>query len=137
MVHRHRYTSIAIILLCAFAISGCSNNEEDSTEDDQVEIVYEDLYQGDSIEEALLFMKVPDNRREATLQSIERYGPLANHNELKFANPATQIDILELARTEALEILNGDPKLSDAQHKEFKGIIQERYPNYLKMVEAG
>lgn len=58
-------------------------------------------------------------------------------NELKVANPLTQIDILELARKEAMELTQLDPELSDAAHKHIKELIKKRYPNYLKDVKAG
>lgn len=58
-------------------------------------------------------------------------------NELRFANPATQMDILELARKEAAAIIQADPKLEQPADKELKRIIQRRYPKYLAMVEAG
>jgi len=58
-------------------------------------------------------------------------------NELRFVDPARQIDILEVARSEATEVVHKDPNLSEKQNTVLKKIIQERYPNYLKMVEAG
>jgi len=58
-------------------------------------------------------------------------------NELKFANPATQLDILELARKEAEELIHADPSLDQPADRVLKETIQKRYPGYLKMVEAG
>ena len=58
-------------------------------------------------------------------------------NELKVANPATQLDVLELARQEAMEILKEDPLLKDSAHIHIKSIITKRYPTYLSMVTAG
>ena len=58
-------------------------------------------------------------------------------NELKFANPVTQLDILELARQEALKITQQDPKLEKSEQKSIKNVIKKRYPTYLAMVEAG
>ena len=58
-------------------------------------------------------------------------------NELKFVNPITQIDILELARKEATELLHQDSNLNDGQNRVLKQEIQRRYPTYLEMVEAG
>jgi hypothetical protein len=90
MTYQSRFKSIALMLFCVVAIFGCrkkgSDDLEDSKENSEVSITCESLYQGDSIEEALTFMKVPENRRETTLQSIKKYGPLANHDELEFAN---------------------------------------------------
>ncbi len=58
-------------------------------------------------------------------------------NELKFANPITQLDILELARREAIELTQQDPKLESSINQPVKEIIRKRYPTYLAMVEAG
>ena len=58
-------------------------------------------------------------------------------NELKFANPVTQIDILELARKEAREVTHHDPDLADPRHASLRGTVQERYPTYLSHVQAG
>ncbi|MGE0267588.1 MAG: ATP-dependent DNA helicase RecG [Candidatus Omnitrophota bacterium] len=58
-------------------------------------------------------------------------------NELKVANPATQLDILELARTEALALTTDDPALAKTPNQVIKRIITRRYPTYLAMVNAG
>jgi len=58
-------------------------------------------------------------------------------NELKFSNPVTQIDILELARGEAKELIHQDPGLREPAHRVIEEVIRTRYPDYLKMVEAG
>ncbi len=58
-------------------------------------------------------------------------------NELRFANPLTQIDILELARAQAKAIMDSDPGLIKPQNNIFKTVIEKRYPNYLKMAKAG
>lgn len=58
-------------------------------------------------------------------------------NELKVANPLTQLDILELARKEALQLTGKDPRLEDSKNKDIKQIIKRRYPTYLRDVEAG
>jgi ATP-dependent DNA helicase RecG len=58
-------------------------------------------------------------------------------NELKVANPATQIHLLEQAREEALSLLKEDPKLEDHAHTVIRETIRKRYPTYLNMVEAG
>ena len=58
-------------------------------------------------------------------------------NELKVANPSTQIDILELARQEATALTGADPKLEKDQNRRVKEIIRKRYPTYLMDVEAG
>ncbi len=58
-------------------------------------------------------------------------------NELKVANPLTQLDILELARTEALELTRIDPYLHQGHNVIIRQVIQKRYPAYLVNVEAG
>ncbi|HLF18558.1 MAG TPA: ATP-dependent DNA helicase RecG [Candidatus Omnitrophota bacterium] len=58
-------------------------------------------------------------------------------NELKVANPATQLDILELARAEAKAILDSDPRLNQKEHVSILKIVKKRYPTYLQMVSAG
>jgi len=58
-------------------------------------------------------------------------------NELKVANPMTQIDILQMARKEAEDLATKDPKLNLKGNKAIKKVIRRRYPNYLAMVEAG
>jgi len=58
-------------------------------------------------------------------------------NELKVANPATQLDILELARKEAVQLVEKDPKLNTRQNHQILKVIKKRYPTYLEMVQAG
>ncbi len=58
-------------------------------------------------------------------------------NELKFADPIKQIDILELARQEAQDVVEQDPHLKKDQNHIIREVIQKRYPTYLAMVEAG
>ncbi len=58
-------------------------------------------------------------------------------NELKIANPVTQIHVLELARAEAVALTRQDPTLKSAGHQLIRKIIKARYPTYLKHVEAG
>ena len=58
-------------------------------------------------------------------------------NELKVANPLTQLDILELARTEAEAVLKDDAKLDKGMNPRIKQLITKRYPTYLSMVTAG
>ncbi len=58
-------------------------------------------------------------------------------NELRFANPLTEVDILELARSQARELMDCDPNLTAPQNAIFKTVIQKRYPDYLKMAKAG
>lgn len=58
-------------------------------------------------------------------------------NELRFADPLTQVDILEKARKEAIALTAQDPELDKGENKRLKTVIQKRYPNYMAMVEAG
>lgn len=58
-------------------------------------------------------------------------------NELKVANPLTQLDILELSRKEALALTAEDPALEKTPNQTIKRIITRRYPTYLAMVNAG
>src|SRR3989338_6882513 len=58
-------------------------------------------------------------------------------NELKVANPFTQLDILELARQEATALTGADPKLEKEQNRRVGEIIRKRYPSYLTDVSAG
>lgn len=58
-------------------------------------------------------------------------------NELKVANPLTQLDILELARREALALAQQDPRLERQENRHIKDIIRKRYPTYLAEVTAG
>ncbi len=58
-------------------------------------------------------------------------------NELKVANPVTQLDILELARQEALALTRADPQLRLGANAMIKEVIRKRYPAYLAMASAG
>ncbi|MCK5214017.1 MAG: ATP-dependent DNA helicase RecG [Candidatus Omnitrophica bacterium] len=58
-------------------------------------------------------------------------------NELRFAKPLTQIDILELARQEACDLIHKDPELKEMKHKHFQAIIKERFPSYLESARSG
>lgn len=58
-------------------------------------------------------------------------------NELRFANPVTQIDILELARKEAEELIHRDPNCHEPPHQILMAVIRKRYPTYLDFAEAG
>lgn len=58
-------------------------------------------------------------------------------NELKVANPVTQLDILKLARKEAIDLTSQDPKLENGFNQNIKKTIHKRYPTYLANIEAG
>jgi len=58
-------------------------------------------------------------------------------NELRFANPLTQMDILQLAREEAKDLTHSDPNMMEPANKILLEIIKKRYPDYLSMATAG
>jgi ATP-dependent DNA helicase RecG len=58
-------------------------------------------------------------------------------NELRVANPLTQLHVLEAARQEAIQLLGEDAKLQRSEHRMIKDVIRKRYPEYLSMVFAG
>ena len=58
-------------------------------------------------------------------------------NELKMANPVTQIEVLEKAREDAILLTQNDPDLSGPEHRLIKATIKKRYPQYLELILAG
>jgi len=58
-------------------------------------------------------------------------------NELRIANPVTQLHLLENARLEAGNLIKEDSSLQNPQHVVIKQVIMKRYPQYLDMVLAG
>ncbi len=58
-------------------------------------------------------------------------------NELKMANPITQIEVLEKAREDAIILTKTDPQLSTEEHRLIKETIKKRYPQYLDLILAG
>jgi len=58
-------------------------------------------------------------------------------SELRVANPVTQLDILTLARREAVALAEDDPKLEKDYNGYIRDVIEKRYPQYLSMVQAG
>ncbi|MDP8264408.1 MAG: ATP-dependent DNA helicase RecG [Candidatus Aceula lacicola] len=58
-------------------------------------------------------------------------------NELRIANPQTQLDILEQARAEAIDLTKQDPRLKKSANTVIKSTILRRYPNYLKNILSG
>ena len=58
-------------------------------------------------------------------------------NELKMANPITQIEVLEKAREDAIILTQKDPQLGTAEHRLIKETIKKRYPQYLDLILAG
>jgi len=78
-------------------------------------------------------------QRDLEIRGPGRYFGRHQHglNELKVANPATQMDILELTRKEARLLTQDDPMLERKENSQIKRIITKRYPTYLKDVGAG
>jgi len=58
-------------------------------------------------------------------------------NELKMANPITQIEVLEKAREDAIILTEKDPQLNTLEHRLIKETIKKRYPQYLDLILAG
>ncbi len=58
-------------------------------------------------------------------------------NELRVADPLRQIDLLEAARAEAINLLENDPHLKEIPHREIEAVIKKRYPAYLDLARAG
>lgn len=58
-------------------------------------------------------------------------------NELRFANPLEEVEILELARSQARMLIEADPDLTAPQNLVLRTVIEKRYPDYLKMAKAG
>ena len=58
-------------------------------------------------------------------------------NELKVANPATQLAILRKARQEAQSLIKRDPQLSCPVHRHIRQTVRRRYPQYLSLATAG
>lgn len=58
-------------------------------------------------------------------------------SELKISNPAKQMDVLVLAREEALNLTKSDPKLQIDQNHRILEVVKRRYPTYLENVTAG
>ncbi|OGX10381.1 MAG: ATP-dependent DNA helicase RecG [Omnitrophica WOR_2 bacterium GWA2_53_43] len=78
-------------------------------------------------------------QRDLEIRGPGRYFGRHQHglNELKVANPFTQLDILELARQEATALTGADSKLEKEQNRRVGEIIRRRYPSYLTDVAAG
>ena len=57
--------------------------------------------------------------------------------ELKIANPLTQMRLLKLAREEAIQLANTDPRLKEHQNILLKDKLLQRFPEYEKFVTTG
>ena len=58
-------------------------------------------------------------------------------NELRVANPITQMAMLEKARQEAIALIESDSGLTKKDHRIIKKTIKKRYPQYLDFIPAG
>jgi ATP-dependent DNA helicase RecG len=58
-------------------------------------------------------------------------------NELKIANPQTQLDILQQAREEAIQMTKSDPRLEKESSAMIRRAIVKRYPAYLANILSG
>lgn len=57
--------------------------------------------------------------------------------ELKIANPLTQLQLLKLAREEAIKLINNDAHLNLKQHIQLKEKLLVRFPEYEKLILIG
>ena len=57
--------------------------------------------------------------------------------ELKIGNPLTQMQLLKLAREEALKVVAADPYLESRQHLALKAQLLQRFPEYEKLLMVG
>ena len=57
--------------------------------------------------------------------------------ELKIANPLTQMQLLKVARDEAIKLLNQDAQLKDRPHQLLKEKLIQRFPEYEKLMLVG
>jgi len=58
-------------------------------------------------------------------------------NELRIANPQTQLDVLEEAREDAIKVTENDPRLEKKTAAVIKQAILKRYPAYLENILSG
>lgn len=58
-------------------------------------------------------------------------------NELRMANPMTQMALLEKARQEAIDLVKADTTLSSPPSRLIQCVIKKRYPHYLELILAG
>ena len=58
-------------------------------------------------------------------------------SELKIANPLTQMQLLRLARNEAIKIIQRDPYLESRQNQGIKEALKKRFPGYEDKMMVG
>ena len=58
-------------------------------------------------------------------------------SELKIANPLTQMQLLKIAREEAIKLINKDPDLEARQNQALREELLQRFPEYDKLVMIG
>ena len=79
---------VSILVTGLLIVTGCERTDpEGQREKDGAEVVFPQFYQGTgSLADALAFIKVPEDRMEASLASVSRRGKLADPRQLAFAN---------------------------------------------------
>ena len=118
MAHKNqpRLLFTALVAMLSLLVCACRREapaELEINEDySSAHITCDNLYQGDSVEEAVLFMNLPEERRQQMAQTLERYGPLACAEELKFANRVFRVgrskrasDYLALLSAKMLQLI--------------------------------
>lgn len=122
---------VCILLTGFLLVQGC---EKGNRENDAVDIVSPRLYQGtDSLDGALAFIEVPEDRMESALRSVSREGAqLAGPRQLAFANKL--LSVSESRDTELFKSL-----LSDATREELDGPDNNRQMvrDHLREIEDG
>ena len=57
--------------------------------------------------------------------------------ELKIGDPLTQMQLLKVARQEAIKLLAEDPRMQERQHQLLKEKLLKRFPEYEKLMLVG
>ncbi|GBD35797.1 ATP-dependent DNA helicase RecG [bacterium HR36] len=90
-----------------------------------------------------LFVKTTDGfelaEADARLRGIGQFFGTRQHGvgELRFANLISDVDLLEHAREDALQLTRADPGLRQPQHHQLRQAVLERYGGRLDLAEIG
>jgi ATP-dependent DNA helicase RecG len=90
-----------------------------------------------------LFVKTTDGfelaEADARLRGIGQFFGTRQHglSELRFANLISDVDLLEQARQDALQLARSDPGLRHPQHQLLRQAVLERYGNRLDLADIG
>jgi len=57
--------------------------------------------------------------------------------EFKMADISSEIELLKVARADALDLLSRDPKLSSAQHKHLRAALLKQFGQTLQLAQIG